>query len=92
MRKQIGSALNVVVHTARMSDGTRKVVGVSEVVGMEGDTIMLQELFTYQREGVDTEGKIVGHFGSTGIRPSFADRLKASSHEIDLDAFDYLVS
>ena len=92
MRQQIGSALNVVVHTARMSDGTRKVVGVSEVVGMEGDTIMLQELFTYQREGVDTEGKIVGHFGSTGIRPSFADRLKASSHEIDLDAFDYLVS
>jgi len=92
MRQQIGSALNVVVHTARMSDGTRKVVGVSEVVGMEGDTIMLQELFTYQREGVDTEGKIVGRFGSTGIRPSFADRLKASSHEIDLDAFDYLVS
>ncbi|TMA70556.1 MAG: CpaF family protein [Deltaproteobacteria bacterium] len=92
MRQQIGSALNVVVHTARMSDGTRKVVGVSEVVGMEGDTIMLQALFTYQREGVDTEGKIVGRFGSTGIRPSFADRLKASSHEIDLDAFDYLVS
>jgi pilus assembly protein CpaF len=92
MRQQISSALDVVVHTSRMSDGTRKLVSISEVVGMESDTLMLQELFSFQRDGTDADGMIVGRFGSTGIRPSFADRLKASSHEIDARIFDYLAS
>ncbi len=90
MRQQISSALNLIVHTARLSDGTRKVTGISEIVGMEGDTIMMQDLFTYQREGIDDDGKIAGRFVSSGIRPRFADQVKASSHDMDLSVFDYL--
>jgi pilus assembly protein CpaF len=92
MRQQISSALDLVVHTARMTDGTRKVVGISEVAGMEGDMIMIQELFAFQREGADDDGRIRGRFVSTGIRPRFADRVKSSSHSVDLNIFDYLES
>ena len=90
MRQQISSALDLVVHTARLTDGTRKVVGVTEVVGMEGDMIMVQELFTYQREGTDADGRVVGRFLSTGIRPRFAERVKSSSHDVDMKIFEYL--
>ena len=90
IRQQIASALNVVIHTARLSDGTRKLMGISEIAGMEGDTIMMQELFAFQRDGTDVDGKVVGRFVSTGLRPRFADQLKASSHDVDLRVFDYL--
>ena len=90
MRQQISSALDLIVSTARLTDGTRKVTSVSEVAGMEGDTIMLQELFAYQREGVDEQGNITGRFVATGIRPRFAEKVKASSHDIDPRIFDYL--
>ncbi len=90
MRQQIASALDVIVHTGRLSDGTRKVLGVSEVVGMEGDAIQLQELFTFERRGNTEDGKVLGEFVSTGIRPSFLNRLKASSHDVDFSVFDYL--
>jgi len=89
MRQQISQALDVIVQTARLADGTRRVTSVAEVAGMEGDTIMLQELFTFQRESVE-DGKIVGRLVSTGIRPRFAERVKASSHEVDPTVFDYL--
>jgi len=90
MRQQISSALDLIVSTARLTDGSRKVISVSEVAGMEGDTIMLQELFAYQREGVDEQGNIMGRFVATGIRPRFAEKVKASSHDIDPRIFDYL--
>src|SRR2546428_12755533 len=90
MRQQISSALDLIVQTARMSDGTRKIMAITEVVGMEGDTIMLQDLFTYVRDGVDKDGRTVGRFCSTGLRPKFTERLKASSHEIDPKLFEYL--
>jgi pilus assembly protein CpaF len=90
MRQQIASALDVIVHTGRLSDGTRKVLGVSEVVGMEGDAIQLQELFVYERRSTAEDGKIIGDFVSTGIRPSFLNKLKASSHDVDLSVFEYL--
>jgi pilus assembly protein CpaF len=90
MRQQISSALDLIVHTARLSDGTRKTTSICEVAGMEGDTIMLQELFSYQREGVDEQGNITGRFVATGIRPRFAEKVKASSHDIDPRIFDYL--
>jgi pilus assembly protein CpaF len=89
MRQQVSLAIDVIVQTARLSDGTRKVTSVSEVVGMEGDTIMLQELFAFEREGAEG-GHIVGQFVSTGLRPHFAEKLKASSHEIDTSVFEYL--
>jgi pilus assembly protein CpaF len=90
MRQQIASALDVIVHTGRLADGTRKVLGVSEVVGMEGDAIQLQELFVFERRSHDENGKIIGEFVSTGIRPTFLSRLKASSHDVDLSVFEYL--
>ncbi|TMB19140.1 MAG: CpaF family protein [Deltaproteobacteria bacterium] len=90
MRQQISSALDLIVSTARLPDGSRKVTSVSEVAGMEGDTVMLQELFAYQREGTDAQGNIVGRFVATGIRPRFAEKVKASSHDIDPRIFDYL--
>ena len=92
MRQQISLALDVVVHTARLSDGGRSVTSVTEVVGMEGDTITLHDLFTYERDGTDADGNAVGRLASTGIRPRFADKLKLSGHEVDSKAFDYLAS
>lgn len=77
MRQQISSALNLVVQVARMSDGSRRVTSISEVTGMEGETITMQEIFLYERSGVDKDGQVLGRFRPTGIRPRFAERLKA---------------
>ena len=77
MRQQIASALNMVVQVARMSDGSRRVTSISEVTGMEGETITMQEIFQYERTGVDKDGTVLGRFRPTGIRPRFAERLKA---------------
>jgi len=77
MRQQIASALNLVVQVARMSDGSRRVTSISEITGMEGETITMQEIFQYERTGVDKEGTVLGRFRPTGIRPRFAERLKA---------------
>ena len=77
MRQQIASALNLVLQVARLSDGSRRVTSISEITGMEGETITMQEIFMYERSGVDKEGKVIGRFRPTGIRPRFAERLKA---------------
>jgi pilus assembly protein CpaF len=89
MRQQVSQALDVIVQTARLSDGSRRVISLSEVVGMEGDTIMMEELFTFEREGIEDD-RIVGRVVSTGIRPQFIEKMKASSHEVDSTVFDYL--
>ena len=70
-----------------MTDGTRKVTSVAEVVGMEGEVITLQEIFTYERKGIDKEGKIVGQHRSTGIRPKFTDRLEMAGIEVPENLF-----
>lgn len=77
MRQQIASAINLVVQVARHSDGGRRLTSISEITGMEGETITMQEIFQYERTGVDTHGQIIGRFRPTGIRPRFAERLKA---------------
>ncbi len=82
MRQQVASAINVVIQLSRLSDGSRKVTSVSEIVGMEGDVITMQDIFQFERQGISEEGDVVGRFRSTGIRPRFADRLKA--HGINL--------
>lgn len=82
VKQQISSAINLVVHVSRLSDGGRKIVTVSEIVGMEGDVISMQDLFVFQREGVSPEGKVVGRFRATGIRPKASERLQ--EHGIDL--------
>jgi pilus assembly protein CpaF len=75
MRMQIASAIHAVVQIARLSDGTRKVISVSEVHGMDGEIIGLQDIFVFDRTGIDEGGKVKGVFRATGIRPQFADRL-----------------
>jgi pilus assembly protein CpaF len=75
VRHQIASAIHAVVQVARLSDGTRKVISISEVTGIEGDLIAMQEIFTFERRTVDESGKIRGWFKATGVRPQFADRL-----------------
>jgi pilus assembly protein CpaF len=76
MRQQIASALDIVVQAARLSDGTRRVTSISEITGMEGETITMQEIFHFERKGVDKDGKVIGRYRPTGVRPRFAERLK----------------
>jgi pilus assembly protein CpaF len=75
MRHQIAAAIHAVVQVSRLSDGTRKVINISEVTGMEGEVICMQEVFVFERQGIDETGKVRGMFRATGIRPKFADRL-----------------
>jgi pilus assembly protein CpaF len=76
MRQQIASALDVVIQAARLSDGTRRVTSISEITGMEGDVITIQEIFMFERKGVEKDGRVIGRFRPTGVRPRFAERLK----------------
>jgi pilus assembly protein CpaF len=87
MREQISAALDVIVHVTRMSDGTRRVVSVSEIVGMEQDVVAMQEIFAFRKTGVDENGRVLGHYCATGIRPKFADQLEVSGIEITPDLF-----
>ena len=82
MRQQISSALNVVLQVARLSDGTRRVTSISEITGMEGDTITMQEVFHFERTGISPQGEVIGRFRPTGIRPRFAERLKAAGMQL----------
>jgi len=75
VRQQMASALHAVVQIARLSDGTRKVISVSEITGMEGEMILMQDIFAFERRGIDESGKVRGTFKATGIRPRFAERL-----------------
>jgi pilus assembly protein CpaF len=85
MRQQVASAVNMVIQVARLTDGTRRVTSISEITGMEGEMITMQELFQFERTGVDAAGKVVGRFRTTGIRPRFAERLK--QYGMQLPAF-----
>ncbi len=87
MRQQIASAVQVLVHVGRLSDGKRKVVTISEITGMEGDIITMQEIFKYEREGVDESGNVVGRFRATGIRPRFTERLQAYGVNLPVSLF-----
>jgi len=84
IRRQIANAIDVVVQVARLQDGSRKVVSFTEVTGMEGDVVTLQEIFKFEQTGIDEAGRVVGQFGPSGIRPRFSEKLK--THGIDLDA------
>ena len=90
MRQQIASAVNVVMQVSRLGDGSRKVMQVSEIVGMEGEVITMQDIFVYERQGVDEDGRVVGRFKATGIRPKFADRLQAYGIKLSSLLFENL--
>jgi len=88
MRHQISSAVQIVIQQSRMSDGTRKVTSISEITGMEGDVITMQEVFTFEKLGVTPEGKVIGRFRATGVRPKVCERLKASGIHLPADMFE----
>ncbi|HEX8651861.1 MAG TPA: CpaF family protein [Pyrinomonadaceae bacterium] len=90
MRQQVASAIHMVVQVARLSDGSRRITSISEITGMEGETITMQEIFQYERTGVDREGKLTGRFRATGIRPRFSERLKASGLQLPRIFFEEL--
>jgi pilus assembly protein CpaF len=87
MRQQIAAALNIIVHLARLSDGTRKVMRISEVSGMEGDMVMMQDLFEFARTGVNQAGKVVGRFRPTGIRSIHSPRMESAGYKLDSSLF-----
>ena len=86
-RAQIASAIHVVVQVARLSDGRRKVISVSELTGMEGDVVTMQEIFRFRQTGVDSEGVVKGRFEATGIRPRFLDQVMAHGISLSPDLF-----
>ena len=88
MRHYVSSALDVIIQIARLSDGTRKLISLQEVVGMEGEVITLQELFTFQQTGLDENRNVKGRFKATGVRPKFAERLTAKGVALSSDLFD----
>src|SRR5688572_1639270 len=88
MREQIASALDVIIQVQRLSDGGRRVTSVVEVVGMEGEMVTTQEIFRYRRRGVSPDGKIVGVFEPTGVRPLFAEKLKIAGVEMPKGLFE----
>jgi pilus assembly protein CpaF len=88
MREQITSALDVIIQPQRLSDGTRRIVSITEVTGMEGEVVTTQEVYRFKRRGVTPEGKIIGHFEATGVRPMFTDRLRVSGIELPARMFE----
>jgi pilus assembly protein CpaF len=87
MRAQIASAINVVIQLSRMADGTRRLVSLQEITGMEGDVVSMQEIFGYHQLGVDDNGKVIGEFRATGIRPMFADHVESRGIYLTPDMF-----
>ncbi|MDX1429940.1 MAG: CpaF family protein [Rhodothermales bacterium] len=88
MREQIASALDVVIQVSRMSDGTRRLVSISEITGMEGEVLSMQEIYQFERVGLSPEGKVVGRFRPTGVRPAFARQLEVSGISLPPELFD----
>lgn len=88
IREQMASALHVIIQLSRLSDGTRRVTHVTEVAGMEGSLVTLQDIFIFKQTGIDGEGRVQGQLRATGIRPRFADRLRANGIEITEDIFN----
>jgi pilus assembly protein CpaF len=88
MRQQIASAIQLVVQQTRMSDGSRKITSISEITGMEGEVITMQEIFLFEKMGITQDGKVIGRFRATGVRPKCCERLKASGIHLPGDMFE----
>jgi pilus assembly protein CpaF len=88
IRKQIASAVSLVLQIERFSDGTRRLTNISEITGMEVDVVSMQDLFVFEKQGLSPEGRVLGTFNATGIRPKFAERLKAVGFDLPISMFD----
>lgn len=87
IREQIAAAIHLIVHESRFPDGTRKITALTEIQGMEGEIITLQDIFVYEQKGKDENGKVIGRFKPTGIRPKFMDKLLNSGIQVSNDLF-----
>jgi len=87
IREQIASAIDLIIQQARMRDGTRKVISISEVSGMEGDTIVMTEIFKFEQTGISSDGRVLGELKPTGIRPLFTPRLEAAGFKLGPEVF-----
>jgi pilus assembly protein CpaF len=88
IRRQIASAIDVVIQISRLSDGTRKVINVSEITGMERDIVTMQDIFVFQKRGIRDSGEVLGEFMATGIRPKFAERLQVAGVRLPSNMFE----
>jgi pilus assembly protein CpaF len=88
VRQQIASAIHVVMQLARLSDGSRRLVSLQEITGMEGEVVTMQEIFTFERHGIDEERKVIGQLNPTGLRPSFAEKLQIAGIELPAELFE----
>jgi len=89
VRRQIASAVAIVVQVSRFNDGTRRITHLSEITGMEDDVVSMQDVFVFEKEGISPDGRVLGTFTSTGIRPKFAEKLKASGINVPASYFDH---
>ena len=90
VRHQIASAVNLIVQVTRLSDGARRVTAISEVTGMEQDVITMQDIFVFERAGLGKDGKVMGRFKATGIRPKCSAQLQASGYSLPMDMFEHV--
>jgi pilus assembly protein CpaF len=88
IREQVASAINVVIHLSRLSDGARKVMSISEITGLEGNTIVMQDIFVFKKKGVGPDGAVLGEFVPTGVRPWFMDKLRLTGFEVPEHIFE----
>ena len=87
MRQQVASAVDLIVQASRLQGGVRRITHITEVVGMEQDTVVMQDIYTYTKKGIDETGRTRGHFEATGVRPVFMSRLEASGIRLPSSAF-----
>lgn len=88
MRSQIASAVNLIVQASRLQDGSRRMVSITEVTGMEGEVISMQEIFRYERLGIEANGKIIGRFNATGIRSAYSDRFRQWGYDLPSSIYE----
>lgn len=87
IRQQIASAIDLIIHQSRLKDGSRKVTSITEVVGMEGDTVVMNEIFRFEQTGIAPDGRVLGEVKPTGIRPMFTPRLEAAGFKLGPEVF-----
>jgi pilus assembly protein CpaF len=88
IRRQIANAVQIVVQTARLSGGARKIVQISEITGLQGDSVSMHDIFQYEQTGLNDDMEVQGHFQATGIRPQVLARLQRCGVEMPLSAFE----
>jgi pilus assembly protein CpaF len=91
VRQQIASAVSLVIQVSRLSDGTRRVTHLTEITGMDEDVVSMQDIFVFEKRGVGPNGRVLGSFSATGIRPKFAEKLKASGIAVPASLFEHMV-